>query len=494
MVGCALLNFVIALVASYKSHNKDFKILTFYWAAVIFAFVMTAILSHSPTEIAFAFFSQFFSVNLMCHLMISEQKIKYPWKKLCGLQVLAMLATTYLILKTNVGFTLSVLPVAIAYSISLAVPVWQSLVTNRKESTPVEKAMAVVIISVIVHSINYALFRLDPATAFWGWSVLIIQYQCISVFFPIIINYRRDQKEKHNLQLALEQFSGKTPNQIYNAKDLYLQLELQIAKNKEILGQLKMSNDSLQEEREINDVLIKTISHDLSNPLIVINSYVELLAKKTISEEDAPQMWMRLKNNIEQAFNIITRIRKAIVNKSQADLISVENVSVEQSIEKLLDLFELPLNEKNIKVIYQNTLPPETSVLAENSALVDHVFSNILSNAIKFSHENSEIRLLVTDDNDHVKIDFQDFGIGINQNRLSKKLLQTTVGTRGETGSGFGLMVMNYFVKKFEGSITFDSKIEGPQAGTMVSLKLKKHNFSQAQLERDFQGIGLESH
>src|SRR5690606_12982437 len=110
----------------------------------------------------------------------------------------------------------------------------------------------------------------------------------------------------------------------------------------------------------------------------------------------------------------------------------------------------------------------------EETTLTEHVLSNILSNAIKFSHHNSRIKISVTDQDENLEIKIRDYGVGIGKDLLKKRFLQSTEGTEGETGSGFGMMIMSYFLHQFGGRYEMHS--EGLGQGTTVTLKLKKSN------------------
>ena len=72
-----------------------------------------------------------------------------------------------------------------------------------------------------------------------------------------------------------------------------------------------------------------------------------------------------------------------------------------------------------------------------------------------------------------VQISITDTGTGIDKDRLERRVLATTSGTQGETGTGMGLVVMGYFVRKFEGTFNITSETEGARRGTTVTIALK---------------------
>lgn len=473
LLGSSILNFAIAAIARVKTKNKDFNILLTYWPAVIGTFIVAGILRHSPLEIAFAYFFHIFSSNLYANIMISSLKLKVNWTRHICIQLATMGLSTYLLVETNAGFTNSLIPLCIAFSLPFYTPIKYALIDNRKESSWVEKSIAIVYMIGVVHHFNMAFFRLDPNAEAWGWAITIAEYQCMSIFLPLMINYRREKVERKNLQHAVEKISG---NNFMESKteELYKQLEFQISQKDMYYNELREINVQLKEEREMNEILIRTISHDLANPLTVIGAYIEILSTGKTTPENTEKIWERLKSNTQSALDMISRIRNAILTRTQASLVAVHDVSIDRSIKRTLEIFETRLKDKNLKVTYTNSTSPDTLIKAEENTLCEHVFANVISNAIKFSYPGNDIHINVTDQKDAVKVEIRDFGTGMQVSTNDKRILMSTHGTNGEVGTGFGLMVMGYFLRHFGATIDINSKTEGSLKGTCVSIMLQK--------------------
>lgn len=475
LIGTTVINFLIAVAARANTKYEEFNQLVYYWASLFFTYLAAAFLSHSEKEIAFAFFLQFIPTFFTCKMFRDAREMSFSWIYFGSIHVVGMLISTYLILATDVGFTPSLIPVIITTSLPWFKPIWNTLVTDRHDADWLSTGMAFMFITAIIHNFNYAFFRLDESSAWWGWAISIAQYQCCSIFLNLLMNQRREKKERKNLQLVIEQLSGRPDVSNHLAIDeLYRHLELQIAQREEITRELQTINMHLEEEREMNEILIKTVSHDLANPLTVINAYMEMLHTGRIPPEETDKIWIRMKSNTQSALDMISRIRNAIVTRTQANLVAIHKVSVDRSLKKVIELFETRLKEKKLSIHYNNTVPLDMFVAAEENALTEHVLTNIISNAIKFSFEGGEITIHVLDAGENIQIDIKDQGTGIKEKRLEKRLLHSTEGTKGESGTGFGLMVLGYFVRKFGGTFTIKSQTDGFARGTTVSLYLKK--------------------
>ncbi|MCM2351299.1 MAG: HAMP domain-containing histidine kinase [Bacteriovoracaceae bacterium] len=474
LIGTTVLNFIIAIAARIKTGMKEFNELTLYWVALFATYLAVAALSKNPTEIALSYYVQFIPTFMLAKMLMDSRGLRFNINFFATVQFIGSLVTTYLLFYTDVGFTLSLMPITFSTVLPLWSPIWNIFVSNSREANWIEKGMAIMFITGVINHFNFAFFRLNPSTAWWGWSVSIAQYQCLSIFLPLLINFRREVKERQNLELALEKISGQNVHNDVEIDDLYRNLEIQIIQKEELTTKLQKTNLKLEDEREMNEILIKTVSHDLANPLTVINAYIDMLQMGRIPEEDRSMILGRIKNNTRMALDMISRIRNAIVTRNQANIVAIHDVSIDRSIRNLLTQFESHLKEKNIHITYESSIPLDIFVAAEENTLTEHVFANILSNAIKFSYDNSEIKIKVTEVQNMVQVEIRDFGVGINQERMSKRLLHSTEGTNGETGTGFGMMVMGYFLRHFGATHSIHS--EGSDKGTTVTISLKKSN------------------
>jgi signal transduction histidine kinase len=473
LLGMTGINFFSALIARWKTGHKEFSTLILYWFSLILTYGAVAQLGANPTQIAFAYFFQFGPNIIVAKIFRDSVGIKTNFRNFCLWQVLGMTVTTFLLLYTDLGFTISLLPVITTTILPLIAPIWISLVSPQNYKVVwLDKVLGVMLTSAIINHYNYAFFRLDPNQAWWGWSVSFAQYQFLSIFLPLLINHRREEKEKSYLQSVIEKMSG---NFIPSPKpdELYRELDYQIAQKEDFYSKLQLANAQLEDEQEMNEMLIRTISHDLANPLTVVNAYVSMIQGQKIQPDEMPKIYQRIQNNLDSATNMIERIRNTIVTRTQASLLTVDDILLDEAIYTLMERFDTRLREKGMSIIYE---PEHTDmkVRAEKNSLVDHVLSNIISNAIKFSFEKSVIQIRATEDSDCIHISIKDSGLGIEKDRLKRRLLSSTFGTKGEPGTGLGILVMGYFVRRFEGTFQINSETAEENRGTLVTVSLKK--------------------
>jgi signal transduction histidine kinase len=473
MIGTTLLNLCFAVVARINTKNTLFNMLIFYWISLFINFAATAVLSGSETQILYSFFFQSIPLLIFAKVLSDSRGLEFYFGRHVIGYAGAMTLTT-LAQKAGLSFTIALIPLVSAYILTFLRPALNTFVDKKNPANWIEKSIASVFFMAIVNIINFALFRLDDSSAWWGWSIAIAQYQCASVLLPMIIYHRRELNERQNLELALERLSGQNQNDHLRIEELYSQIDSQLKQKITLNHKLAASNVKLEEEQEINEILIKTISHDLANPLTVINAYSEMLSSGKVAVKEREKIWGRVKLNTQSALEMIHRIRTAILTRSQADMLEMNDVDLEIALHSLSESFDSRLQEKGLTLKINFLQQGPVFVRAEEKTLVDHVFSNILSNAIKFSFQHSSIEINVGAKEECVVIEFRDHGQGIKKQRLEKKLLSTTEGTNGESGTGFGLMVMGYFLRQFGGAFSIESYTAGPERGTSFKVSLQR--------------------
>ena len=162
--------------------------------------------------------------------------------------------------------------------------------------------------------------------------------------------------------------------------------------------------------------------------------------------------------------------------KSQTGKLTVvtQDLDLNDIIPGVVDIFEMIAETKNIKLNLERTSEP-LIVRADNDMLKT-VVRNFMSNAVKFSPEESTIEISVTTaDADFAKISVSDHGVGIAADRIGSIFHkgETTYGTGGEEGSGLGLQLCQDFARKIGGDVMVESA-EGQGSTFSVLVPLKK--------------------
>jgi Signal transduction histidine kinase len=238
----------------------------------------------------------------------------------------------------------------------------------------------------------------------------------------------------------------------------------------EIIGKILILNDiteiELQREKlsELNaykDRLFTIVSHDIKSPLGVLLSLLELLEDEDdIYREENKEILYQIKENTRNTYEMVESVLQWFT--SQIDGVGCHNFSwglldiVKNSIMPLIKKAEL----KQIKISYEIS---EDIFVYVDRDMLEIVLRNLFSNAIKFSNNGGNIKILAQEFAGMVTVAISDNGIGIQEEKIenlfSNYECYTTFGTSGEKGTGIGLLICKELIEKNDGKIWAQSSV-----------------------------------
>lgn len=209
--------------------------------------------------------------------------------------------------------------------------------------------------------------------------------------------------------------------------------------------------------------LVRTLSHDIANPLTIIMQYTELfMLNPQKNSNKAPDFFQKIDRASKNISQIIARVRDQ--EKQIRDSIEIQSLQPVNLLDIISDsqfIFDTKLRQKNIQLKFQHD-QINHYVLAEKTTLLNSVINNIISNAIKFSPENSKIDFSSEIINDKLILTIRDHGVGIKKEHLDKfytsGIIQSQKGTSGETGTGYGLSLIFTYMELYQGEVKIESQ------------------------------------
>ncbi|MDB9787132.1 sensor histidine kinase [Bacteriovoracaceae bacterium] len=226
--------------------------------------------------------------------------------------------------------------------------------------------------------------------------------------------------------------------------------------------------------------LVRVLCHDIVNPLGVIKLQASMKLKKLVNDDEERLGWERIWKAVEIQENIISHVREIESIKSNKMVLDLYGVNLMDTIDQAKFVFSEKLSQKNISVTVKCLdLCP---ILAEKVSLEQSVINNVISNAIKFSYENSVISIVGKRKGGNYALEIQDSGTGIREEQLEKIFedysATTTVGTKGEKGTGFGMSLIRTYMRMYGGRVDIESNRSSVEQnmhknGTKVTLLFK---------------------
>lgn len=249
-------------------------------------------------------------------------------------------------------------------------------------------------------------------------------------------------------------------------------LQKQVKERRVAELRLKQYQEKLLELNHVKDKIFSILGHDLRGPVGNIANFLSTLAT-TADELDKKALKSHLQTMSITSHSTFTLLQNLLYwAKLQVSGLSIifEKIHICDLIYDTLDLLKLEALTKNIQ--FEIICPDVKTLEVEcDFNLIATVIRNLVSNALKYSPENSKITLNALTQNNTVIIQVIDQGIGIEADQLknifSTSNILSTKGTKNERGTGLGLQVCKKFIEMHKGTISVSSQ---PQKGSTFTI------------------------
>ena len=240
----------------------------------------------------------------------------------------------------------------------------------------------------------------------------------------------------------------------------------------------KRRNAVLLELNNIKNRSISVLSHDLKNPVIAQKMVLNHLYENydEISDDDMKMYIAALTDSV----NSLEELLVNMLEWTKFEMKRMEYKPINFDIRdicfnEVVPLFNTIAQKKQI-TIRECDVKLDSYIVYSDIRMISAVLRNLISNALKFSSEGKEVVICFVDLGDKIKIVVKDCGVGIPEDKV-KLLLSgksfTTLGTKGEQGSGIGMDLINKMLHQCNSELNITSVLG---EGSEFSFVLKKIN------------------
>lgn len=225
------------------------------------------------------------------------------------------------------------------------------------------------------------------------------------------------------------------------------------------LRRTRKLNEQLKEANQIKDKLFTIIGHDLRNPIGSITNVLALMEHDELTADEQRQMIGQMRKQGDVSLEILNSLLSW--GHAQLNGVSINPVSFQPYalIENNITALQGKALEKDLML--ENLVGQELKIVADQDHF-DFLIRNLLSNAIKFSRDHGKVTIGVSMEKPgYVVFSVKDEGIGISnaqQEAFASRHMEISYGTRGEKGTGIGLMLSKEFQKANGGQLWLESK------------------------------------
>jgi two-component system phosphate regulon sensor histidine kinase PhoR len=247
----------------------------------------------------------------------------------------------------------------------------------------------------------------------------------------------------------------------------------------ETMGSVTVLQDisHLKELDKMKSEFIAMVAHELRAPIAAVEQQLTVILNK-MAGEVTPKQEHLLSRAKERTKGLLTLIKDLLdLSKIEAGKMVQykEPLSLQEVIQRVVDLMWAEAEAKKLDL--QFSAPSETPLISADRNSMEGIFTNLISNAIKYTPEGGKVWVTLGDEGGFVKATVSDTGIGIKKEdlpRIFDKFYRVkTTETRQIVGTGLGLSIVKSIVDAHLGSISVESEDGG---GTIFTVSFPKES------------------
>ncbi|MEB2774142.1 two-component regulator propeller domain-containing protein [Algoriphagus sp. D3-2-R+10] len=222
---------------------------------------------------------------------------------------------------------------------------------------------------------------------------------------------------------------------------------------------LKHANGELKKHINEKDKLLSIIGHDLRNPFFSIIGYMELLEEEFENTKNSEHLGniQLLLNVSRNTHNLLENLLQWAIKDTKLFEVKPKVIHMSKLVETAVGMVSSQANYKNIRLEQSCS---ENAFIHADQNMILTVLRNLISNAIKFSNQNSRIEIIVQVKSGNIITSVRDHGKGMDETVISKLFSRSgeqQSGTMGEMGTGLGLVLCQEIIQKHRGEIWAES-------------------------------------
>ncbi|QKY69360.1 HAMP domain-containing histidine kinase [Lentibacillus sp. CBA3610] len=252
-------------------------------------------------------------------------------------------------------------------------------------------------------------------------------------------------------------------------------IELNVTRKDEI-GQLAKHFTAMSKElsqlEEMRQEFVSNVSHEIQSPLTTIRGITQSLQQSELDENQKGK-YINIIEKESRRLSTLSRQLLTLASLDNEGKIVNEHVDIHQQIKEIIQTHRFEWREKELYIEIEGK--PE-QVLGD-SDLLYQVWTNLLTNAIKFTDSGGEILINILKEDNWVNVEVQDNGIGMTSHEVNKIFDRFYRGdqarTPGKGSTGLGLAIVKKIIDLHDGKVDVES---APGTGTNISIRLKAVN------------------
>jgi len=237
----------------------------------------------------------------------------------------------------------------------------------------------------------------------------------------------------------------------------------------------------LKELDKMKSEFIAMVTHELRAPIAAVEQQLTVILNKMAGEitEKQEQLLNRAKERTRGLLNLIKDLLDLSKIEAGKMVQYKEPLTLQEVIQRVVDLMRVEAENKKIDLQFSS--PPKVPMINADRNSMEGIFTNLISNAIKYTPEGGKVWVTLGEGGGFVKATVSDTGIGLKKEdlpRIFDKFYRVkTIETRQIVGTGLGLSIVKSIVDAHLGSISVESEEGG---GTTFTVLLPRESHPTA--------------
>jgi two-component system, OmpR family, phosphate regulon sensor histidine kinase PhoR len=252
-------------------------------------------------------------------------------------------------------------------------------------------------------------------------------------------------------------------------EDTIVSVTLAPIKEKETISGLVLVLMDISEERKFERMkaefqkMVSVVAHELKAPINAIEGYLDLILKGYFKDdlEKRNKYLTRSIEKSEKLRNLVHDLLSLTSIESGKITKEMEAVDIKPILLEICTLFENEAQKKKIKIVKQ--LPEKMEQISGDKKALGFLFTNLISNAIKYNKENGAIEINISHTEKNINIKVSDTGIGIAEQDLQhifdEFYRSNSDKIKNIAGTGLGLSIAKRIAELHNGEINASSKL-----------------------------------
>lgn len=236
---------------------------------------------------------------------------------------------------------------------------------------------------------------------------------------------------------------------------------------RELLHSFNQMTAELGSTELMRNDFINTFSHEFKTPIVSIRGFARRLRSGNLTAQQQEEYLAFIAEESERLSNLSSSILLIAKYENQKLVTEQTTYDLDEQIRTCILRLEGPWSAKNL--LFDLDLPK--LAYRNNLEMMEHVWMNLISNAVKFSHEGGTIHIRAKKEDSHITVWIRDEGIGVKQEHISHlfdKFYQEDTA-HASAGNGLGLALVHRIIELSQGEIHVESQEDH---GTVFIVRL----------------------